>query len=193
MFYHNKPGWGIALRIFLLLLLIGGAIAVTRAAYIKGYHTGLGTEGIKSVKFYGDSDKKPFQADSTKKDFQKDSDKMEFYGQQGYKTYYGQKGYMPQHYYPGSMYYLSRGGFFGIGTLHVILGILGLIVLVKLIMGFSGRRMYRHRMMHGDPEGKRYHRYPPYFHFPYYCPYCSGEHPEEESPEADEDKKSKKK
>ena len=184
MFYHNKPGWGIALRILLVLLLIGGVIAVTRAAYFKGYYTGIGTGGIKSTKFYEDSDKMPFQADSTKKEFQKDSDKMEFYGQ----PYYGQKGYMPQHYYPGSMHYPSRGGFFGIGTLHVILGILGLIVLVKLFMGFSGRRMYLHRMMHGDPDGKRYHRYPPYFHFPYYCPYCSGEHPE-----ADEDKKSKKK
>ena len=178
MFFHNKPGWRIFFQVFLVLLLIAGVFAVSRVAYYKGYARGTQVEGKELVGYYGKDNPMDYHH------------KNDYMPQMGYVP---QKGYMPQNSYPGGMHYPSRVGFFGGGALHFILGILGLIVLVKIIMGFSGMSMYRRRMMHGHPDGKRYPMYPPFFHNPYHCPCCSGDVPEEDGPETVEEKKTKKK
>lgn len=167
MFFHNRSGWGIAFRILMVLLLIAGAIALTRVAFYKGYTIGAQAGGKDYSGYQGKE--KP----------------LDYHYQ---KEYLPQKGYLPQHgYYSGKHY--PPGGGFGGGALHIILGVLGLFLLVTLILGFGGMSMY-HRY---SPIGWGYRGPGHYYNHHGHCPYCSGDHLDEEAPEVVEEKKPKKK
>lgn len=176
MFFQKNPGWGIVFRVFVVLLLIGGVFALTRFAFVSGYSAGLGSSGAE---FPGG-----FDLDGP----------MRFHDQ-GFMTQRGfmpQQGFMPHMGISGGMYYPSRVGFGG-GALHFLFGILGLILLVKLILWITGmgmygpRRHYLHRSHHmGHPYYGGHHRCQ--------CECCSEDQPEEEEPEeAPKEKGSKKK
>ena len=47
MFFHDKPGWGITLRMDLVLVLIAGMAWVTRAAFYRGVAVGAGQMGSR--------------------------------------------------------------------------------------------------------------------------------------------------
>jgi hypothetical protein len=178
MFFHDKPGWGIALRIVLVLLLIGGAVWVTRAAFYQGYAAGVKQNGYQSGMFFGDGDK----MESHHMD--------EFMTQQGYSNgmfFHHQGGSQFYRGYPGTMGYPARGGF-GMTAVHFLLGILGVILLFKLVMGRGGMRYYGHRWMARDAEGKLY-PHAPYYHHHCQCPCCTGEDGDQQTPEAPAEEK----
>ena len=44
MFFQKNRGWGIAFRIIMVLVLIGGVVAITRGAFYMGYQRGAAGE-----------------------------------------------------------------------------------------------------------------------------------------------------
>ena len=182
MFFHDKPGWGIALRIVLVLLLIGGMVWITRAAFYRGVSAGAGNVGPGFMMFSGDDDM------------------MDFHHQDGYGDYHGKPGYMFSH-HPGTAMphsgYTSPMGFhsgrgFGTGAFHFLFGILGFFLLLKLIFGFGSMGMHRYGPIGWGPGGRPYHR-GHYYHHRGHCPHCSEEHDENEAPQKDKVSKPKKK
>ena len=89
MFFKNKPGWSIALRILLVVLLVGGVYALTRGAYYKGYNSGLKTETGEISKF-------------TEKE-----SPLTYHHKSEYMPH--KSGYMTHQGYPGGMNYPARG------------------------------------------------------------------------------------
>ena len=182
MFFHDKPGWGIALRIVLVLLLIGGMAWITRAAFYKGVASGAGKVGPGFMMHSGDDDM------------------AEFHHQDGYADYHGNSGYMSSHHpgtamphsgFGGPMGYRSGRGF-GTGAFHFLFGILGFFLLLKLIFGFGRMGMHRYGPMGWGPGGRGYHG-GHYRHHRCHCPECSGEGDEDVTPEKAPESKTKKK
>jgi len=79
MFFQKNPGWAIAFRIIMVLVLIGGVVAITRGAFYMGYQRGAASE-------------------------EKDLD-----GDFMFHDDWGTKGYYPQMRYPGGSYMMYRG------------------------------------------------------------------------------------
>lgn len=192
MFFHDKPGWGIALRIVLVLLLIGGIVFVTRAAFYKGVAAGAGKTGPGYMTFSGDDNMM---------DFHHKEGYMDDYGKSGEMFYHHPGKTMPHSGYTGSMGHYSgyagrmghySGGGFGTGLFHFFFGILGFFLLVKLIFGFGGMGMYRYGPKGWGPGGRGYHG-GHYRHHRCYCPECTGEGDEEVTPEKAPASKTKKK
>jgi hypothetical protein len=182
MFFHDKPGWSIALRIVLVLVLIGGMVWITRAAFYQGVAVGAGKVGPGYRMFSGDDDM------------------MNFENQDGYHGEYMNSGNMLFHHpgavrpysgFAGPMGYHAGGGF-ATGAFHVIFGILGFFLLVKLIVGFGGMGMYRYGPMGWGPGGRGYHT-GHHRHHDGHCSCCAGEHDEAGAPEKAPEGKSKKK
>jgi len=182
MFFHDKPGWGIALRIVLVLVLIGGMAWITRAAFYRGVAAGTRNVGPGFMMFSGDNDME------------------DFHHQDGYQDYHGNSGYMFSH-HPGTARPYSgfggpmgfhSGGSFGTGAFHFLFGILGFFLLLKLIFGFSGMGMHRYGPMGWGPGRRPYHP-GHYYHHRGHCPHCYGEHGEDEAPEKAQESKPKKK
>ena len=198
MFFHDKPGWGVALRIGLVLLLIGGMVFVTRAAFYKGVAAGAGNMGPGYMTFSGDDDMMEFHHDDGHMEsgdmfFHHPGNTMPHSGYAGSMGHYsGHAGPMGQYSgYAGRMGHHSGGGF-GTGLFHFIFGILGFFLLVKLIFGFGGMGMYRYGPMGWGPGGRPYHG-GHYRHHRCYCPQCSSERDEEGTPEKGPASKPKKK
>ena len=192
MFFHDKPGWGIALRIVLVLLLIGGMVWVTRTAFYKGVAAGTGKMDPGYMMSSGDDD----MMESHHKD-----GFMDDYGKSGEMFFHYKGKTMPHSGYAGSMGHYSgyagrmgrhSGGGFGTGVFHFIFGILGFFLLVKLIFGFGGMGMYRYGRMGWGPGGRGYHG-GHYRHHRCHCPECSGEGDEDVTPEKAPESKTKKK
>jgi hypothetical protein len=181
MFFHDKTGWGIALRIVLVILLIGGMVWITRAAFYQGVAAGAGRVGPGYMMFSGDDDM------------------MDFHHPEGYQDNYGKSGEIFSH-HPGTFrpYALSTGpmgyhsgGGFATGAFHFIFGILGVFLLIKLIFGFGSMGIHRYGPMGWDPGGRFYHP-GHYYHHRGYCPCCCGEHEKDQTPKkAPEDKPKK--
>jgi len=182
MFFHDKPAWGIALRVILVLILIGGAVLAVRSAFYRGYAVGVGTAGSGSPFFFRDGNQLDFHHQDELMPGHMDPDDM---------FYYHQGSWMGPQAYPGMMGYPSRGGFWS-GGLHILLGMLGFFLLAKLILGFGYRSWYWGGMMARDPEGKYYH-HPHFYHHRCGCPCCSGNDPEEKVQEAPAEEKPAKK
>lgn len=187
MFFQKNPGWGIVFRIVVVLLLIGGVFALTRFAFVRGYSVGLGTSGSEFSEYYDHDGPMRFH----------DQDVIPHMGclpQQGFmphKGYLPQQGFMPQMGMSGGMYYPSQVGFGG-GVLHFLFGILGLVLLVKLILWITGMGMYgprRHYIHRGHHMGHPYYG----SHHRCQCECCNEDQPEGEPEEAPKEKGSKKK
>jgi len=178
MFFHDKPGWAIALRIVLVLILIGGVAWAVQAAFYKGYAVGAGKDGYGSPMPFADGDEMGFHHQDTYFGHQRDSRAMLYHHPGANKPFHG---------YSGGMGYSSSHNFGG-GFLHIILGILGLFLLGKLIFGFGGMRTYRRY----GPGGRGRH-YGHYYHHPGHCPCCSEEGLDEEVPETSAETKTTRK
>ncbi len=200
MYFHDKPGWGIALRIGLVLLLIAGMAWVTRAAFYRGVAAGAGNMAPGFMAFSGDDDMMDFQdghmdnyGKSGEMFFHHPGTARPFSGTAGpmghYSGYAGQMGHYSG--YASPMSYHSGSGF-ATGFFHLLFGILGFFFLVKLIFGFGGMGMYRYGPMGWGPGGRGYHP-GHYRHHRCHCPACSGEGDEEVTPEKAPASKSKKK
>ncbi|NQS91272.1 MAG: hypothetical protein HQ574_02600 [Chloroflexi bacterium] len=181
MFFQKNPGWGIVFRVFVVLLLIGGVFALTRFAFVKGYSVGLGTSGSEFSELYDFNGSMRFH----------DQSFMPHQGFMPQKGYLPQQGFMPHMGMSGGMYYPSQGGFGG-SVLHFLFGILGLILLVKLVMWITGMGMYgsrRHYFHRGHHMGH------PYYggHHRCQCECCSEDQLDEEPEEAPKAKTTKKK
>jgi len=181
MFFHKRTGWGIAFRIFMVLLLIGGVVAITRGAFYKGYSIGA-SQSQNDISMFKDG-----------------RESFTFHDPSGTMFHKSYPGGMYQQGYPGSMYYPSHVNFGG-AALHILFGILGLFILGKIFMGFTGMGMYHRRMMYRDPDGKGYGPYPPFFHHPhfgwhhrYYDENYGNDEAEEEAPDPAVKGKTKKK
>lgn len=146
MFFHDKPGWGIAFRILMVVLLVVGIAALSRYAFYRGYSAGVGTvpDGMAFSKFHDTDSPMGF------------SNRFEYMPHQGFPGSMHDQGYL------GGMHYPTRVGFGGSG-LHILFGILGFFLLVKLIMGMGGHRMY-----HRGPGYYGHFRHHPH-HGPYHC------------------------
>lgn len=83
MFFQRKSGWGIAFRIIMVLVLIGGAVAITRGVFYMGYQRGAAGE-VENLD-----------------------------GSFMFHDRWGTKGYMPHMGYPGGSYMMHRGFFGG--------------------------------------------------------------------------------
>ncbi|MCJ7717764.1 MAG: hypothetical protein MUO54_14765 [Anaerolineales bacterium] len=83
MFFRKMSGWGIFFRIVMILVLIGGAVAITRGVFYMGYNQGIASDGA-------------------------DLD-----GSFLFHDGWGTKGYMPHMGYPGGAYMPHRVGFGG--------------------------------------------------------------------------------
>jgi len=175
MNFHDKPGWGIALRVVLVLVLIGGMFWVTKAAYYQGLAAGAGKAAPGYMMFSGGEDDFDFHHMDGYRDHYQNSGGM-FYHHPGKTTPYGG--------YPGHMGYPS-GGSFASGFFHLLFGVLGFFLLARLIFGFGGMHRY-------GPMGPGYHG----GHYRYHrcnCPECAGEGMEEKAPEKAPASKTKKK
>ena len=182
MFFHDKPGWGIALRIVLVLVLIAGMAWITRAAFYQGVAAGARNVGPGYMMFSGDNNME------------------EFHHQDGFENYYGDSGYTFSH-HPGTARPYAgfggpmgfhAGGSFGTGAFHFLFGILGFFLLLKLIFGFGGMGMHRYAPMGWGPGRRPYHP-GHYYHHRGHCPHCYEEHGEDEAPEKAQESKPKKK
>lgn len=167
MFFNDKPGWGIAFRILMVVLLVVGIAALSRYAFYRGYSAGVSTgpDGMVFSRFH-------------------DTDgPMVFHCKPGYMPHQVYPGSMHNQGYPGGMHYPSMVGFGGSG-LHILFGILGFFLLAKLIMG--GRRMY-----HRGPGYYGHHRYHPH-HGQHHCECdCCREDQVKEEPETKPSKSKK--
>ncbi len=174
MFLHNKPGWGIALRIVLVLLLIGGMVWVTRAAFYRGVAAGAGNMAPGFMAFSGDDDMMDYHHQGDYQDFDGKSGEMFFHHPGTARPSHGFSGPMG-HYsgYTSPMSYHSGSGY-ATGFFHLLFGILGFFFLVKLIFGFGGMGMYRQGPMGWGPGGRFYHP-GHYRHHRCHCPECSDE------------------
>ncbi len=182
MFFHDKPGWGIALRIFLVILLIGGMVWITRAAFYRGVAAGAGKMGPEYMMLSGDEDM------------------MDFHHPEGFQDDYGKSGEMFFH-HPGNSRPYARsagpmghhsGGSFTSSGFHMLFGFLGFLLLIRLIFGFGGVAMHRYGPMGWGPGGRGHHARH-YYHHRDHCSCCCGEHDEEKAQEKAPEKKPKKK
>jgi len=189
MKFHDRPGWGIALRVVLVLLLIGGVVWTTHAAYLYGMAAGAGKTG-PGYAMYADHDQ---MMDFHHQDGDYD-EMMESHHQDGDQDYYHHSGEGFSHHpgsyshhggYAGRMGHYSghagpmghqSGGGFGTGVFHFIFGILGFFLLVKLIFGFGRFGMHRYGHMGWGPGGHGHHQ-------GCQCNCNCGEHEEEKAPE----------
>ncbi len=178
MFFQDKPGWAIALRVVLVLILIAGAVWAVQAAFYKGYAAGAGKDGYRSAMYFGDGDEMGFHHQDSYFGYDKGSKDMHFHHPGASRSFHG---------YPGGMGYPTFHSFGG-GFFHIIFGILGLFLLGRLIFGFGGMSMY-HRY---GPGGKGRH-YGHYYHHAGHCPCCSEEDLDEQAPEAAAESKPTKK
>ena len=192
MYFHDKPGWGIALRIGLVLLLIAGMAWVTQAAFYRGVAAGAGNMTPGFMAFSGDDDMM---------DFHHQDDYQDFYGKSGDMFFHHPDTARPSQGFCGPMGHYSGytspmsyhpGSGFATGFFHLLFGILGFFLLVKLIFGFGGMGMYRQGPMGWGPGGRFYHP-GHYRHHRCHCPECSGEGDEDATPEKAPPSKSKKK
>lgn len=146
-FFHDKPGWSIALRIVLVLLLIEGLAWITRAAFYQGVAVGTGKVNPGYMMF------------------SEDDDMMDFHHPDGDEFHDGFSGYMFSHRpgstrpytgYGGPMGHHSEGSFIS-GFFHLLFGFLGFLLLIKLIFGFGGVGMYRYGPMDWGPGRQGHH------------------------------------
>lgn len=185
MFFQDKPGWGIALRVILVLLLIAGLAWALQAAFYKGYAVGAARTGPGGMMFLDEGYDMEFDRGEIFSGSFGERGGMFFHHTNSFRPYHGYAGGMG---YPGGMGYSPHGSF-GVGVFHVLFGILGFFLLAKLIFGLGGMgRFHRYGPMGWGPRGKGYHP-GHYYHHSGGCPCCSGEEGEAEAPEEKPKKK----
>lgn len=192
MYFHDKPGWGIALRIVLVLLLIAGVAWIARTAFYKGIAAGSVKMGPGYMMSSDYDDEMEFHHMDDYKDYDVKPGEMFYHHPGTTGSFHGFSGPMGHHSgYSSQMNYYSRGSH-GTVFFHMLFGILGFLLLGKLIFGFGSMGMFRYGPMGWGPGGRGYHG-GPYRYHRCHCPECSGEGDEEQAAEKAPASKSKKK
>jgi len=157
MFFQKKPGWAIAFRIIMVLVLIGGVVAITRGAFYMGYQRGAASE-VKDL----------------------DGDFM-------FHDDWGTKGHYPQMRYPGGSYMMYRGfpGGSILPFLFILFG--GIFLVKMIFGASMYRRGMKPGELDGKGSGMYpphfYHHPHHWRHYGYHCDCGCEDEPEAEGKE----------